>query len=86
MDISYIFDINILKENERNAFLIIYPDWDRIPTLKKPTLSEIKNIFKDIDLNSIDQNTKTSFELIKNEEYSSEKILNISIYRKKFYG
>jgi hypothetical protein len=72
-----IFDINILKENERNAFLIIYPDWDRIPTLKKPTLSEIKNIFKDIDLNSIDQNTKTSFELIKNEEYNSEKIINI---------
>lgn len=82
MDIIYkdcIFDKKYLKDYEKDAFDLIYKNWDNISIFKKPTFSEISLLLKDIPLNNITHKTKELLESKDEKSICFDDISNNSI-------
>lgn len=45
---EYIFDKDLLTNEEKDIFDLIYPDWNKIPTMLKPSKEEIRYMFNSV--------------------------------------
>jgi hypothetical protein len=64
---SPIFDYTTLNLNQQKTFLRIYTNWKETSDFKKPTIHDIRILFKNVDLDYINDESFKLFDLLINE-------------------
>lgn len=77
---SKIFDIENLGINNKRKFLKLFPKWNEIPNISKPTNIEMKIFLKFINVDKIEDNViEIYLELIKMKYYEKKNIIKSNI-------